>query len=93
MLSFLSHKNSIAPHKRGPNKVPFYFIKLVTKPGQCPKQEGGLCDSGWTCTDDNQCPRDLKCCSNECGGTCLPPVTLIPNQSKYFFSNDLIFYF
>ena len=68
--------------------IRFYLIKLDTKPGQCPTPEVGSCVDA--CTQDNECPMDLKCCSNGCGHTCIPPVPSSFNQSKHFGSSDHI---
>jgi len=54
------------------------FPERVTKPGQCSTPISGICVN--SCTDDNECPGDLKCCYNGCGYTCIPSVPLSPNQ-------------
>jgi len=49
----------------------------VDKPGQCPRPRpgtGGICVNLCSCDDD--CKRDLKCCSNGCGHTCQKPSEL-----------------
>ena len=45
------------------------------KPGVCPVVAGknGICLEA--CSNDNNCPRDQKCCSNGCGKTCQAPVS------------------
>uniref|UniRef100_A0A3B3ZUQ4 WAP domain-containing protein n=1 Tax=Periophthalmus magnuspinnatus TaxID=409849 RepID=A0A3B3ZUQ4_9GOBI len=49
------------------------FIFTEPKPGSCPRPVPHfiICRKG--CTDDRQCPRNLKCCYSNCGFQCVPP--------------------
>ncbi|KAF7235786.1 WAP four-disulfide core domain protein 18, partial [Varanus komodoensis] len=45
----------------------------IRKPGACPRPTGaGLCVE--SCSADDACPGDQKCCSNGCGHTCQTPL-------------------
>lgn len=53
----------------------FFFYSAAVHPGQCPVgklSEGisGACVE--SCSNDNDCSAEEKCCSNGCGHTCMP---------------------
>ncbi|XP_044277249.1 WAP four-disulfide core domain protein 3 [Varanus komodoensis] len=54
------------------------------KPGACPRPTGaGLCVE--SCSADDACPGDQKCCSNGCGHTCQTPLLSVkPGQCPKF---------
>ncbi|XP_028591503.2 WAP four-disulfide core domain protein 18-like [Podarcis muralis] len=53
------------------------------KPGYCPTPDGdGTCVE--ECSGDDSCPRDKKCCSNNCGHTCQTPLNVKPGECPKF---------
>ncbi len=50
-----------------------YSILSAPKPGMCPTSDElfGACVE--MCMEDSDCEDNLKCCSNGCGHTCVPP--------------------
>ncbi|CAL1605921.1 unnamed protein product [Knipowitschia caucasica] len=48
-------------------------VFAVPKKGFCPTPEGfGICVE--QCSTDHDCEKNLKCCSNNCGKTCVEPL-------------------
>ena len=49
-------------------------VTVVTKPGNCPPPSLGRVDiCKGQCSSDTSCPGNKKCCSIECGQTCVDP--------------------
>uniref|UniRef100_A0A672M0Z7 WAP domain-containing protein n=1 Tax=Sinocyclocheilus grahami TaxID=75366 RepID=A0A672M0Z7_SINGR len=46
-------------------------VCITEKPGVCPISNIGACVE--LCSQDGNCPKDEKCCSNGCGHQCMPP--------------------
>uniref|UniRef100_A0A3B3ZH79 WAP domain-containing protein n=1 Tax=Periophthalmus magnuspinnatus TaxID=409849 RepID=A0A3B3ZH79_9GOBI len=44
-----------------------------TKPGSCPHPIPHFKTCKKACSDDSQCPKNLKCCYSGCGLQCVPP--------------------
>ena len=60
------------------------FVISRDKPGACPPKSSVRynpddCDYG--CNEDVDCPGIYKCCENECGSRCVPPVTQARSRS------------
>ncbi|XP_078000283.1 uncharacterized protein LOC144452853 isoform X2 [Glandiceps talaboti] len=57
--------------------LPTEIKVALTKPGECPfvrRDSFGTCVE--ECSQDGDCGRNLKCCSNGCGHTCTPPLPI-----------------
>ncbi len=53
-----------------------HVLCMSAKPGVCPNNNledavSGVCAE--MCSDDSDCPKNQKCCSNGCGHQCMPP--------------------
>ncbi|XP_045912686.1 WAP four-disulfide core domain protein 3 isoform X1 [Micropterus dolomieu] len=48
---------------------------LTAKPGVCPPKQGDLGLCAEFCSNDSDCAKNEKCCSNGCGHQCMTPYT------------------
>uniref|UniRef100_A0A3B4AW30 WAP domain-containing protein n=1 Tax=Periophthalmus magnuspinnatus TaxID=409849 RepID=A0A3B4AW30_9GOBI len=53
--------------------VPLLSAVEESKPGSCPDVSPFFTTCKKECTDDSQCPENLKCCFSSCGLQCIPP--------------------